>query len=65
MITYITRSRVFGFPDYTTVRQAGPQLELYGRLRFGGSDLGANAARLDHWLEVFAEQGTGQGADVK
>lgn len=55
MITYVTRSRVFGFPDYTTVRQAGPQLEIYGRLRFGGSDLGVNAARIDGWLHSFAQ----------
>jgi hypothetical protein len=50
MITYITRSRVMGFPDYTTVRQAGDMLEIYGRLRFGRSDLGVNAARIDGWL---------------
>lgn len=57
MITYVTRSAVFGFPDYTTVRQTGPQIELYGRLRFGASDLGVNAVRLDRWLAVFAERG--------
>lgn len=50
MITYVTRSRVFGFPDYTTVRQAGDMLEIHGRLRFGKSDLGVNAARIDGWL---------------
>ncbi|MDZ7708705.1 MAG: DUF1499 domain-containing protein [Roseovarius sp.] len=51
MVTYVTRSRVFGFPDYTTVRQAGEALEIYGRLRFGRSDMGVNAARIDGWLE--------------
>jgi hypothetical protein len=50
MITYVTRSRVFGFPDYTTVRQDGEMLEIHGRLRFGKSDLGVNAARIDGWL---------------
>ncbi|MGI3211352.1 DUF1499 domain-containing protein [Roseovarius tibetensis] len=50
MITYVTRSRVFGFPDYTTVRQDGDMLEIYGRLRFGKSDMGVNAARIDGWL---------------
>ena len=25
MITYVTRSRLMGFPDYTTIRAAGPQ----------------------------------------
>lgn len=50
MITYVTRSRVFSFPDYTTVRQDGDMLEIYGRLRFGKSDMGVNAARIDGWL---------------
>ena len=46
-VTYVTRSSVFGFPDYTTVELADDgTLRLYGRLRFGGSDLGVNAARL-------------------
>lgn len=53
MITYITRSRVFGFPDYTTVRQQGDLLEIYGRLRFGRSDLGVNRARVEGWLSAL------------
>jgi uncharacterized protein (DUF1499 family) len=55
MITYIARSRVFGFPDYVTVRQSGKQIEIYSRLRFGKSDLGVNAQRLDRWLALFSE----------
>ena len=55
MVTYVTRSKVFGFPDYTTVSASGPQLELYGRLRFGKSDMGVNAARLNRWIKAFAE----------
>ena len=57
MITYVSRSRVFGFPDYTTVRQSGDMLEIYGRLRFGKSDLGVNAARIDGWLDRLAQAG--------
>lgn len=57
MITYVTRSRVFGFPDYTTVRQRGDALEIYGRLRFGASDLGVNAARIDLWLKALGQAG--------
>jgi uncharacterized protein (DUF1499 family) len=57
MVTYVTRSRVMGFPDYTTVRQAGDMVEIYGRLRFGKSDLGVNAARIDRWLRRLAEAG--------
>ncbi|RBI75159.1 DUF1499 domain-containing protein [Roseovarius sp. TE539] len=56
-ITYVTRSVLFGFPDYTTVRLSGPQIEIYGRLRFGRSDLGVNAARIDGWLERFGKGG--------
>lgn len=50
MITYITRSALWGFPDYTTVARRGEQIVLYGRLRFGKSDMGVNAKRLDGWL---------------
>ena len=57
MVTYVTRSRVFGFPDYTTVRQDGEMLEIFARLRFGRSDLGVNAARVDGWLGRLAEAG--------
>lgn len=55
MITYVTRSRIMGFPDYTTVRQSGDMLEIHARLRFGRSDLGVNAARVDGWLARLAE----------
>jgi len=54
MITYITRSRVFGFPDYTTlhvtVDAQGSRATVYGRLRFGKSDFGVNRARIQGWL---------------
>ncbi len=51
MITYVTRTKVFGFPDYTTAQQDGDTLRIYGRLRFGGSDFGVNKARVEGWLE--------------
>ncbi len=57
MITYITRSAVFGFPDYTTVRQDGMQLMIYGRLRMGYSDLGVNARRIDGWIALLGQGG--------
>ncbi|MFD2738769.1 DUF1499 domain-containing protein [Sulfitobacter aestuarii] len=53
-LTYITRSRVIGFPDYTTLELDGGQVKLFARLRFGGSDLGVNAARLDGLLRQVA-----------
>ncbi len=57
-ITYITRSRVFGFPDYTTIGvydglvEDGDirYLEINARLRFGKSDLGVNAKRVKGWI---------------
>lgn len=57
-ITWVTRSRLGGFPDYTTAEvrddmgdgPAGARLDVFARLRFGGDDLGVNAARLTGWL---------------
>ncbi len=53
MITYVSRSVVFGFPDYTTVQQQDGMLRIFGRLRFGGSDFGVNQARVDGWLAAL------------
>ncbi|MDU9003780.1 DUF1499 domain-containing protein [Sedimentitalea todarodis] len=53
MVTYVTRSVVFGFPDYTTARQTGDTLEIYGRSRFGKSDLGVNRARVEGWIDAL------------
>lgn len=52
MVTYITRSKLMGFPDYTTVRQNGARLEIYARSRFGRSDLGVNGARVKNWVAL-------------
>ncbi|WP_111734184.1 DUF1499 domain-containing protein [Roseovarius amoyensis] len=57
MITFVTRSRVFGFPDYTTLRHRDGRIEIWGRLRFGRSDLGVNARRIDGWLQALAQRG--------
>ncbi|MGB3243716.1 MAG: DUF1499 domain-containing protein [Sulfitobacter sp.] len=45
-ISYVSRSKMVGFPDYTTVEERGGQIRLFARLRFGKSDLGVNRARL-------------------
>lgn len=50
MITYIVRSRLFGFPDYITVQRKDEGLAIFSRLRFGKSDLGVNRKRIDAWL---------------
>lgn len=52
-ITYVTRSRLWWFPDYTTVQIRGDDLAIWSRLRFGGSDLGVNSARLAQWIAIL------------
>ncbi|MDT0683725.1 DUF1499 domain-containing protein [Roseicyclus sp. F158] len=53
-ITYISRSKVFGFPDYTTVAAEsggdGTLLYVFARLRFGRDDMGVNRRRVRAWL---------------
>lgn len=53
-ITFITRSRGFGFPDYTSVKtyrgKTGAGIAIFARQRFGREDLGVNKARVDDWL---------------
>lgn len=53
-ITWITRSALMGYPDYTTAEATqtptGTRLDVYARQRFGASDFGVNAARLTGWL---------------
>jgi hypothetical protein len=49
-ITWVTRSKYWGFPDYTTAQVKDDGIYLFARLRFGKSDLGVNAARLRDWL---------------
>jgi len=53
IITYVTRTKGVGFPDYTTVLQDGDHLRIYARLRFGRSDLGVNRNRVERWLDVL------------
>ena len=53
MVTYVSRTKWMGFPDYTTVQQQGDRLKIYGRLRFGRSDLGVNRARVEGWLAAL------------
>lgn len=49
-ITWVTRSALWGFPDYTTAEARADGLHVQARLRFGRGDMGVNAARLRDWL---------------
>lgn len=57
-ITWITRSAVFGFPDYTTAaaraEDGATLLVLHARQRFGLRDMGVNADRLRDWVAQLA-----------
>lgn len=53
VVTYVTRSLIWGFPDYTTVWKQGEDLVIYGRLRFGGGDMGVNRQRIEGWIAAL------------
>ncbi|WP_299041572.1 DUF1499 domain-containing protein [uncultured Tateyamaria sp.] len=55
-ITYVTRSKWVGFPDYTTIEHSDGLLKMHARLRFGKSDMGVNRERLERML-IVAGQG--------
>lgn len=51
-ITWVSRSALMGFPDYTTAQiMDGPGLCIAGRQRFGSQDMGVNAARIGGWVQ--------------
>jgi hypothetical protein len=53
-ITWVSRSAVLGFPDYTTAQVLeGPSLCVMGWQRFGGEDWGVNAARIGGWMQAL------------
>lgn len=50
-ITWVVRSRIWGFPDYVTAEVAAEGLRLWSRQRYGSRDAGVNAARLKDWVD--------------
>lgn len=52
-ITWITRSALWGFPDYTTAEARTDGLYILSHLRFGRGDMGVNAARLRGWQTLL------------
>lgn len=58
-ITYVTRTRLVGYPDYTTLSveetPKGPVIELFGRARYGSSDIGVNRARIEAWIKALRQ----------
>jgi uncharacterized protein (DUF1499 family) len=66
-ITWISRSRLWGFPDYITASAipdgTGATLVVHARLRFGTSDLGVNAARVTRWLAALPGAAPARASD--
>ena len=52
-VTYETRSAGFAFPDYATVKLDGDTIRIHSRLRFGRSDFGVNAKRVQGWIDAL------------
>lgn len=53
-ITWVTRTRLMGYPDYTTAQvMADKGLCVFGRQRFGHGDWGVNAARIGAWMQAL------------
>lgn len=55
MITYVTRSALMGYPDYTTVKLDGDTVWIWARARFGKSDFGVNRKRLEGWFAALGQ----------
>lgn len=57
-LTYVTRTKWIGFPDYTTVAfvetDGSVAPVILARLRFGGGDLGVNRKRVEAWVEELS-----------
>ncbi len=56
-MTYLSRSRLMGYPDFTSVliepAGDGAMLLAFARARFGNSDMGVNRARLERWQDAL------------
>lgn len=55
LITYVCRSKVFGFPDYVSINFKNldinkSSLSIFSRSRFGRYDFGKNKQRIQKWL---------------
>jgi len=61
-VTYVARSRLWGFPDYVSVKvlpepeTAGATVAILSRQRFGDYDHGVNRARVEAWLGALEDR---------
>lgn len=52
-LTFVTRSRLFGFPDVSQVTAVDGVLTTKAHLVYGKSDMGVNKARVLAWLAAL------------
>jgi uncharacterized protein (DUF1499 family) len=56
-MTYLTRTPLMGYPDYTSIliepAGGGAMMLAFARARFGHSDMGNNRARLERWIAAL------------
>lgn len=59
LASYVTRSKIWGFPDVTTIKlepvDGGTRITMIGRLVYGKSDFGVNEARVRDWLTAISD----------
>lgn len=52
-VTYVSRTKLMAYPDYTTIEASDGQIRIFARSRFGRKDLGVNRARVTRWLNAL------------
>jgi Protein of unknown function (DUF1499) len=52
-VAFVTRSRLWGFPDIALIWSDGVNLHVHAHLVFGTGDLGVNAARVAGWFAAL------------
>jgi hypothetical protein len=58
-IAFVTRSKLWGFPDIALIWTDGAYLHLHSHLVFGTGDMGVNAARVARWFDALERAGEG------
>ncbi len=52
---FVTRSRLWGFPDIATIWVADGNLHVHSHLVFGRGDMGVNAAKVTRWFDKLEQ----------
>lgn len=52
-VTWVTRTRLMAYPDFTTAQVRGDRLCVIARQGIGQEDWGVNTRRLEAWLQAL------------